>query len=68
MVMVIPDPATEPTISVERAGELLGIARSTAYDAVRAGEIPSIRFGRKIVVPTAALRRMLRLDDGPTAA
>jgi excisionase family DNA binding protein len=66
---VVPDPATQPTISVEEAGELLGIGRSTAYDAVRTGEIPSIRFGRKIVVPTAAVRRMLRLDgDGPEAA
>jgi excisionase family DNA binding protein len=60
---MIPDPATEPTLTVERARELLGIARSTAYDAVRTGEIPSIRLGRKIVVPTAALLRMLHLCD-----
>lgn len=65
--MSIPDPTSEPTISVERAGELLGCARSTAYEAVRAGEIPSIRLGRKIVVPTAAVLRMLQLDGGASA-
>ena len=46
------------TISVERAGELLGISRAAAYEAVKTGRIPSLRFGRKIVVPRAALERM----------
>lgn len=46
------------TVSVERAGELLGISRAAAYEAVKAGSIPSLRFGRKIVVPRVALERM----------
>lgn len=59
----IPDPLTEPVVSVERAGKCLGVSRSTAYLAAREGTIPTIRLGRRLVVPTAALRRLLELDD-----
>jgi excisionase family DNA binding protein len=58
----LPDPTKEPTISVERAGRLLGISRGTPYDAVHRGEIPSIKIGHRIVVPTAALLRLLGVD------
>ena len=56
---VLPDPAAEPVVSVERAGAIFGISRSSAYIAVKSGEIPSVRLGRRLVVPTAALLRML---------
>lgn len=49
----IPDAATEPTISVKRAASVLGISVRHAYAAAERGEIPSIRVGRSIVVPTA---------------
>jgi len=58
----LPDPSEEPVCSVVRAGQILGISRSTAYAAVNDGEIPSIRLGRRLVVPTAHLLRMLGLD------
>jgi excisionase family DNA binding protein len=61
--MTIPDPAERPTVTVEEAGEVLGVSRASAYEAVRKGEIPSIKIGRRIVVPTAALRRKLELDN-----
>lgn len=47
-------------ITVEETGKVLGLGRTAAYDAVRRGEIPSIRLGRRIVVPVPALERMLR--------
>jgi excisionase family DNA binding protein len=47
------------TVSVEEAGRILGYSRNTAYEAVRRGELPSIRLGRKIRVPRAALQRLL---------
>ena len=62
----MPDPATEPTVSVERAGLLLGISRGSAYAGASTGAIPTIRVGRRLLVPTAALRRMLALDAQPT--
>lgn len=58
----VPDPREVPTLSVEAAGHFLGLSRGTAYEAVRAGTIPCLRFGKRIVVPTAAIRRLLELD------
>lgn len=54
-----PDPQKEPTISVERAAKVMGIARGSAYQGVKNGEIPSIRVGRRLLVPTAALLELL---------
>jgi excisionase family DNA binding protein len=62
---VIPDPAETPTVSVEQAGEWLGLGRSSAYEAARRGEIPTLRFGRSLRVPTARLRVLLGLDPEP---
>ena len=57
------DEETEPAVlSVVAAGRMVGLGRSAAYDAIRRGELPSIRFGRRIVVPVAALKRLL--EDG----
>ena len=47
---------------VEEVAEAFGISRASAYEGIRTGEIPSIRIGRRIVVPTAAVRRMLGVD------
>ncbi|BEP13275.1 hypothetical protein acdb102_15860 [Acidothermaceae bacterium B102] len=47
------------TISVAEAGLVLGLGRSAAYAAVRRGDIPALRFGRRYVVPTARLQAML---------
>jgi excisionase family DNA binding protein len=47
------------TMTVEEAGEALGLGRNKAYEAVSKGEIPSIRFGKRIVVPRHALFQLL---------
>jgi excisionase family DNA binding protein len=47
------------TLTVEQTAKLLGIGRSTAYELVHSGDIPSLRLGRRIVVPIESLRRML---------
>ncbi len=52
----------ELTISVENAGRALGLGRNSAYTAVKRGEIPSVRIGGKIAVPTAPLRKMLGIE------
>jgi excisionase family DNA binding protein len=48
-----------PTISVEHAAELLGVSRSAAYRAAKAGQLVTFRVGRRLLVPTAPLVRML---------
>jgi hypothetical protein len=51
-------------LSVEEAGRLLDMRRSAAYAAAERGEIPVIRFGRRLVVPTARLLNLLGLEGG----
>jgi len=51
-----------PTVTVEIAGAALGLGRSSAYAAVRRGEVPAIRIGRRLVVPTGHLLRLLGAD------
>jgi excisionase family DNA binding protein len=46
-------------LTVEEAATLLGISRAFAYEATNRGDIPSIRIGRRILVPKAALDRLL---------
>ncbi len=48
------------TYDVEEAGRLLGIGRNAAYEAARRGDIPSIRIGKRVLVPKAAFDRLLR--------
>ena len=50
------------TISVTEAGLVLGIGRSAAYDAVRRGEIPSLRIGRRVLVPVPRLRALIGIE------
>lgn len=51
------------TLTVEEAAKLLGVGRNTAYDAVRSGQLPTIRLGKRILVPQAALDRLLTEAD-----
>jgi excisionase family DNA binding protein len=47
------------TLTVEETAEILGISRALAYEAVRRGEIPHLRIGRRIVVPVVAVTRLI---------
>ncbi len=51
------------TYRVDEVALMLDIGRSTAYDAVRRGEIPSVRIGRRIVIPRQALENLLAVAD-----
>ena len=50
------------TYTVTEAAVLLGISRAKAYECARTGELPVLRFGRRLVVPAVALADLL---DGP---
>jgi len=52
-------------LDVPEAGRLLHLSRATAYSLVNQGVIPSIRFGKRIVVPRAALLKMLEDIERP---
>jgi excisionase family DNA binding protein len=53
---LLPEPAT---FTVVEAAALLKIGRNTAYTAVANGTIPSIRVGRRILIPRHQLLKML---------
>jgi excisionase family DNA binding protein len=46
-------------LKVEQASSLMGISRSAAYRAVATGDLPSVRFGCRLYVPTARLLELL---------
>jgi excisionase family DNA binding protein len=50
-----------PTLTVEEAARLCRIGRNAAYEAVASGHLPGMRIGRRWVVPTMRLLRLLGL-------
>lgn len=56
--LALDDVAETLTLTVSEAAALLGISRAFAYELVARDELPAIRLGRRILVPT---RRLLRL-------
>jgi len=51
------------TISVPEAGRRLGIGRNTAYEAARQGQLPTLRIGKRLVVPLVAFEQMLAVQS-----
>lgn len=47
------------TVSVIDAAQLLGISRAFAYELVARGELPSVRLGRRVVIPRKALEALV---------
>jgi excisionase family DNA binding protein len=47
------------TYSVEEAARILGISRMSAYTYANAGTLPVIRLGSRMLVPKAALEKLL---------
>jgi excisionase family DNA binding protein len=52
-------------VTLNEAASILRISRGSAYEAAKRKEIPTIRIGRRWLVPLAALERLLA---GNTAA
>ncbi len=57
------DLENNPTLTVDQAAKILHISRASAYKAVRSGQIPSIRLGRRVLIPTARLSALLGLNS-----
>ncbi len=50
------------TFTVPQVARLLGIGRGLAYELVRQGKLPALRFGRRLLIPRVALMRLLSGD------
>ncbi len=58
----VESPGDRLVFTVDEAAYLLNISRALAYDLVARGEVPSIRLGRRIVIPRRQLEILL---EGP---
>jgi excisionase family DNA binding protein len=47
------------TMTIPEAAEKLGIGRNQGYSAAKAGQIPTIKIGKRLLVPVAALESKL---------
>jgi len=52
------------TLTPREVAELLKIGQATVYAAIRSHQIPSIRFGKRILIPRAALMKLLAEASG----
>ncbi len=58
-----PEQRASGVLTVEELAERLRIGVRSAYLAVERGDVPSIRIGRLIRIPEAAVDRLLAADD-----
>lgn len=54
-----------PTLTVAEAAQVLGIGKNTAYEAIKRNELPHLRIGGRVLIPTARLFALL--EDGSDA-
>jgi len=50
-------------LTVKEVQKLLGLSRGLVYQAIKTGEIPSVRVGKRILIPKASLKRLLDNDN-----
>jgi hypothetical protein len=54
----------KPTANVPDVGRVcFGLGRIASYEAARRGDFPTVKIGRLVKVPTAALRSILKLPE-----
>jgi len=51
------------TVTVDEAALLLGIGRNSAYRSVKAGEIPSVKLGGRVLIPIPKLLAFLGMEN-----
>jgi len=53
------------SFSPEDLQVILGISRRKVYDGLNSGEIPSIRLGRRFIIPKSSIARWLEDANRP---
>lgn len=60
--MTIDELKSRATITIDEAAAVLGLSRGAMYQAARTAEIPTLKFGRRIVVPVVPLLALLGIE------
>lgn len=47
------------TYNVKEAAQALGLSRNATYQGIMRGEIPHIKIGKRLLIPRAALAKLL---------
>jgi excisionase family DNA binding protein len=47
------------TMTIPEAAKAIGVGRNQGYQAARSGQIPTIKIGKRLLVPVAALENKL---------
>lgn len=55
-------------VTVEEAALVLRRCEASTYTLARSGKIPSVRLGRRVVIPRTALERLVNGDGHEHAA
>lgn len=66
----VQSPASAATLSVDEAHEAIGktnISRGALYAAIKRGEVPHVKLGKRILIPRNALTRWLESAGRPAA-
>jgi excisionase family DNA binding protein len=53
------------TYKVQEVGDILGIGRNTAYTAVKNGQIPAFRIGKRLLISRNTVERLLAARSIP---
>jgi excisionase family DNA binding protein len=56
------------TLSVAETARILDVVPATIYTWVRDGELPNLRFGGRVRIPTAKLADLVGVDPAELAA
>lgn len=51
-------------LTVQEAGEVLRIGRTTMYRLVQNGRVQSVKIGRKVLIPRVFLQNFLECNGG----
>ena len=59
-----PDLEAEPLfVSVGQAAHLLGVGTTFTWELVRSGALPSVRLGRRVLIPRVAIQRLAQSEE-----
>lgn len=64
MIRTIGETVEAIAVNVEQAAQALGIGETLTRELIRRGDLPTVRIGRRVLVPVAGLHwYLMRLAD-----
>jgi excisionase family DNA binding protein len=51
-------------LTLEETARVLRLSRGSTYEAVRQGRVPSVRVGRRLLIPKTGVIRLLQEAEG----